>query len=129
MTENKEMVKVEEQNSWEETFENEKWMCPAVNVHETEDDYVLVANMPGVSKENVKIKVADDRLILMGKSERSEFDGRYILRESGEANYYRTFRLLEGIDQEKINAEFANGQLTVKLAKHERVKPREIKIV
>ena len=56
MAETKEYTKVEESNSWEYALENESWIAPLVDIYETDDDYVLIANMPGVNREDVKIK-------------------------------------------------------------------------
>jgi HSP20 family molecular chaperone IbpA len=52
----------------------------------------------------------------------------YVLRESPVSNYYRKFNLSDSVQIEKIEAELADGQLKVTLPKHERVKPRVIKI-
>lgn len=131
MVQNKELVKVEESKvkSWEEALEKQSWFAPLVDIYETENDYVLIANMPGVSKDNVKIKLEEGNLVIMGRVNYEDMINRqYVLNESELGNYYRKFKLSDSIDESKIEAKFENGQLSVMLTKHDRVKPRTIDI-
>ena len=129
MLENNQAVVVKETSSWEEALEREKWVTPTVDIYETEDEFVLHTSMPGVSKENVKIKVEDDSLVLMGRINYEEAKSRkYILRESRIGNFYRKFKISDSIDIEKIDAELDNGKMVVVLPKNERAKPRSIEI-
>ena len=129
MTENKEMVKVEESKSWEEALAKESWIAPVVDIYETQDDYILRANMPGVGKDNVKIKLEDGNLILMGRVDYNELLGKkYVMRESELGNFYRKFKISDSVDESKLDAKLNNGQLVIQLPKHERVKPRTIEI-
>lgn len=125
----KEEEKVQTVNSWDFAFQNESWISPAVDIYEDTDNFYLTANMPGVGKENTKIKIDNDNLIIMGRIDYSGVVKRnYIMKESDTANYYRTFRISDGIDSTKLEAKYENGQLMVTLPKHERVKPRVIDI-
>ena len=129
--EDRELVNVEETRTtnWDEALENENWIAPVVDIFETSDDFVLVANMPGVKKENVKIKIEDGSLLIMGKVEYDNLINRnYILNESQTGNFYRKFQISESIDDTKIEARLENGQLVVHLPKHERAKPKNIEI-
>lgn len=129
MTDNKEMVEVKDKKSWDEALENEPWVAPLVDIYETADDYCLTANMPGVSKENVKIKLEEGFLVIMGRVNVDEAKNRkYVLNEIEEGNYYRRFKISESIDEQKIDAKLENGVLNIKLPKHERVKPKSIEI-
>ncbi|MEI7811394.1 MAG: Hsp20/alpha crystallin family protein [Ignavibacteria bacterium] len=115
--------------NWDEALEKECWTAPNVDVYETPDEYVLSANMPGVVKENVKIKYEDNSLIIMGKVEYKELLSRkYILNESQLGNFYRRFKISNSIDDQKISARLENGQLIINLPKHERAKPKDIEI-
>lgn len=128
---NKNLVKVEEQkkNTWEEALETESWVAPLVDIFESENDYTLVANMPGVSKDNVKIKLEDGNLVIMGKINYDEtLNRKFVLNETEIGNYYRKFRISENIDDSKIEAKLENGQLVLNLPKHERAKPKNIQI-
>lgn len=128
MSETKEMVKVQD-NSWEQALEKEAWIAPLVDVFETEDDYYLLTPMPGVIKENVKIKLEDNTLVIMGRIDFDQAVNRnYIIKETETGNYYRRFKLSDAIEQSKIEASLENGILTVRLPKHEYAKPRSIEI-
>lgn len=129
MTDNKEMVEVKQKGSWEEALERESWVAPLVDIYETKEDYRLNAFMPGVTKENVKIKLEEGNLVIMGRINFDETkDRRYVLKETETANYYRRFKVSDGIDESKIDASFENGMLVVELPKHDRIKPRSIEI-
>ncbi|MDP2304256.1 MAG: Hsp20/alpha crystallin family protein [Ignavibacteria bacterium] len=132
MVDNKEMIKVENANtqSWEERLEKEVVYSPAVNVFENSEEYVLIADMPGVEKENIKIKLHKRELTIVGLINFDEAVNRkYVLREISIGNYYRKFNLSDWIDEDNINASYQNGQLRLILPKHERVKPRDIQIL
>jgi len=129
MTENKELIKVDENQNWEEALDTENWISPLVDVFETKDDFILSANMPGVERKNIKLKLEDQNLIIIGKIDyQSKINRNYILQESEIGNYYRKFKIADTIDTSKIEAKFDNGQLSVKLAKSERIKPITINI-
>lgn len=123
------LTNVEEKRSWEEALEKESWVAPLIDIYETNDDYFIVANMPGVSKEDVKIKVEDGDLVIMGRINFSDvLNKKYLLKEIDPSNYYRKFKLSESINEEKIVATLENGRLQINLPKLERVKPRTIEI-
>ena len=129
MLENNQAVAVNESNSWEEALANEKWVTPSVDIYETEDEFVLLSNMPGVSRENVKIKLEDDSLVLMGRIDYEEAkDRKYILNETRIGNFYRKFKISDSVDRDRVDAKLDNGKMVVTLPKHERVKPRSIEI-
>ena len=129
MLENNQSVIVKESNNWEESLENEKWVTPTVDIYETEDEFMLHINLPGVSRENVKIKLEDDSLVIMGRINYEEAKNRkYILSETRIGNFYRKFNISDSVDRERVDAKLDNGQMVVTLPKHERVKPRSIEI-
>jgi HSP20 family protein len=129
MLENNQAVAVNESNSWEEALANEKWVTPTVDIYETEDEFVLLTNMPGVSRENVKIKLENDSLVLMGRINYDEAkDRKYILNESRMGNFYRKFKISDSVDRDRVDAKLDNGKMVVTLPKHEKVKPRSIEI-
>ncbi len=127
----KDVLKLEETkvDNWQEALEKECWVAPVVDIYETTDDYTLVACMPGVSKENVKIKMEDGNLIVMGKVDYDTLlERNYVLNESQIGNFFRKFQISESIDDSRIEAKLENGQLIVNLPKHERAKPKNIEI-
>ena len=130
MSDNKDIVTVKDnEQNWEEVLETESVVAPFVDVYETDDDFHLVANMPGVARDDVKLKLEEESLSIFGKVNYNDLKNRkYILNENEIGNYYRKFRISNSVDETKIEARFENGQLTVKLPKHDRIKPRTIEI-
>ncbi len=129
MTENNEVLEVEEKSTWDEALENESWIAPLADIYETADEYFLVANMPGVTRENIKIKIEKGDLVIMGRVDYAGLANRkYILKETEIGNYYRKFKVSDSVDENNIQATFDNGQLHVNLPKHERIKPKTIEI-
>ena len=129
MTDTKDLVKVDNNASWDEALEKESWIAPMVNIYETENDFHLTAFMPDVKRDDIKIKLEEGSLVLMGRINYEEAVNRkYILNEYTVGNYYRKFKISDTVDESKIEAKFENGVLTVTLPKHDRVKPRTIEI-
>jgi len=129
MSDTKSMVDTAQPKTWDEALEKEAWIAPLVDIYETKDDYFLTAKMPGVIKENVKIKFEEGHLILMGRIDFAEaINRKYVLQETEIGNYYRRFKISDSVDESKIDAKLENGVLSVKLPKHERIKPKTIEI-
>ncbi|MFC2085133.1 Hsp20/alpha crystallin family protein [Bacteroidota bacterium] len=129
MIDNKESIDVQEKTSWEEALEKESWIAPLVDIIETDENHILIANMPGVDKENIRIKIEDDSLIIMGRIEYNQVTiNKYVLKETEGGNYYRKFNISDSVDEGRIEAKFEGGQLILTLPKHERVKPKTISI-
>lgn len=129
MTDTKDLVKVESNSSWDEALEKESWIAPMVNIYETDDDFHMEAFMPDVDRDKIKVKLEEGSLVIMGRINYDEaINRKYILNEYTVGNYYRKFRISDSIDNNKIEAKFENGVLSVKLPKHDRVKPRTIEI-
>lgn len=117
------------ESNWDEALKNEIWIAPFVNLHETDHDFSLSVFMPGVSKENIKLKVEDETIIIMARRTYTQYLRHdYILKEFDLGNYYRRFRIADTVDITKIEAEYNDGVLVINLPKHERVKPRNINI-
>ena len=129
MTEHKEKIDSDEDKSWEDALENESWINPVVDIFETDEEFCLLAQLPGVEKNNMKIKLEDGNLLVMGRINYEEAINReYTLKESETGNYFRKFKLSDLVDQQRINANYENGLLKVTLPKKERVKPKDIDI-
>ena len=82
--ENKEMVPVKEMgtNFINELLDTQNYISPLVNIYETDDEFVLTANMPGVVRDNVKVRVEDDILNMFGAIQFEEAINRnYIFNE------------------------------------------------
>ncbi len=103
---------------------------PKVDVKEEENRYVLEAELPGITEKDVDVKVEDNLLTISSakKDEKSEENGRFLIRERHSSSFSRSFVLPKDVDAEKINGTFADGVLSLILEKKPEAKPREIKI-
>jgi len=127
-----------EQTSMERRPDNETQMdrarsnsvyTPNVDVLESPEELILVADLPGSSSSDIDVRYEDGELTIHGKvGERSPGEARALLREYGVGHFNRTFTIDEQVDAEKISAEYARGVLTVHLPKVEAAKPRTIKV-
>jgi HSP20 family protein len=109
------------------TRDETRYVAPPVDIYETEDGLMVVADLPGVSKEDVDIRVEDSILTIKGRTDYQP--QAHLLRgEFGLEGYYRQFQLSDEVDQARISAETKNGVLTIRLPKAEQSKPRQIKV-
>jgi len=100
-----------------------------VDVEEKEDRYILTAQIPGVSKEEIQISVEKDILTLEGSySYQRDENASYLLSERSAGEFKRTFRLPSMVEVEKIEARIADGILTLEIPKPAAILPRTIKI-
>ncbi len=101
---------------------------PVSEIEETENHYLVSVDLPGVSKDEVKIEVANERLLISGerKSERADAKARTYGRVYG--RFEKAFALPKNIDTEKIEANFENGVLELSVPKAEAARPRTIEI-
>ncbi|MEJ5349502.1 MAG: Hsp20/alpha crystallin family protein [Desulfosoma sp.] len=111
-----------------ETTRNIPVYMPAVDILETEEALTLVADMPGVSPENVDIDIRDDQLTIRGTVTLEGEGETVLLREYGVGDYFRQFTLGRIIDQSKIEASMKNGVLTLTLPKVDKAKPRKVEV-
>ncbi|HEY2989014.1 MAG TPA: Hsp20/alpha crystallin family protein [Candidatus Binatia bacterium] len=111
----------------ETTHSRERTLTPPVDIYETPDGLVVLADLPGVSKEGLDVRVENDILTIRGTSS-DGLPGEPIYREFELANYFRQFELSEKVDQNKITAELKHGVLTLKLPKAEEAKPKKIEV-
>jgi HSP20 family protein len=109
------------------TREESRVLAPPVDIFETPDALIVIADLPGVSKETVEIRVENDLLTIKGAGVTAG-KGDTIRQEFELRDYYRQFQLGEQIDQEKIAADMKHGVLTVRMPKVEKVKPRKIEV-
>jgi HSP20 family protein len=103
---------------------------PAVDVFEDSDTVKIVAELPGVKPEDVKLSLEGNTLTIRGEKkqqaeERSERVHRY---ERSYGSFERAFVLPSTVDGEKISADYRDGVLTVTVPKAERARPREIPV-
>jgi HSP20 family protein len=111
----------------EDTRARELYAQPPVDIYETDKELVLMADMPGVSKEDLQVRVDDDLLTIQGKAKHL-VPGDPVYREIELTGFYRQFEIIEGIEVDKIDAELKNGVLSLHLAKMEKPQPKEIEV-
>jgi HSP20 family protein len=104
-------------------------ILPPVDIYETEEGYVVHADMPAVDREHIEVTLDNGELLISGTiddGERNRDDLKY--SEYRLNNYQRRFRVGNDIDGERISAGLEDGVLTIHLPKKEEVKPRKIEI-
>lgn len=106
-----------------------RWI-PAMDVVETDEHFVLRADLPGVSEDGVSIELDDNVLTISGerKSEHEERREGYYRVERASGSFSRSLTLPEGVDPEAVQANFDNGVLEVRIPKPEQQKPRKVQI-
>ena len=92
---------------------------PKVDVTETKNEFSISAELPGIDDKDIDVTLDDGTLTLKGekKVEKEDKQGEFYSRERSYGSFQRTFKVPETIDQNKINASFNKGILTVKLPK------------
>jgi HSP20 family protein len=102
----------------------------AVDMVETNDQLVVKASVPGVKPEDLDVTVQGETLTIRGeaKEESEGQQGRYYVRERRQGSFSRTVTLPYPIQNDKVEASFENGVLTLTLPRAESVKPRAIKV-
>ena len=106
-----------------------RWI-PAMDLVETDDHFVLRADLPGLSEEDVKLEVQDNVLTLSGErrfEHEAKKDGFYRV-ERGSGSFTRSLTLPDGVNLEAIAASFDRGVLEVRIPKPEERKPRRVEI-
>lgn len=103
---------------------------PAVDVKETGNSFVLTADIPGLTKKDIKVNVANGKLSISGERtyETDQENDNYHYRERRFGTFDRSFKLPDTVDEEKISASFKNGILIVALPKHANILPKEREI-
>ena len=93
--------------------------APAMDVAEKDKEYEITAELPGMDEKNVEIKLSNRTLTIKGekKDEKEEREKDYYLSERRYGSFQRSFQVPDGVDAEKIEANFAKGVLTVRLPK------------
>ncbi len=101
---------------------------PVSSIYEEEGRIVLRLEMPGVRKEGLEINVEQNQLMISGRRPEPQPEGRYLVKERIDGDFYQVYTLDETIDREKIDASLNGGVLTVRLNLREEEKPRRIEV-
>jgi HSP20 family protein len=106
-----------------------RWV-PAMDLVETDEHFVLRADLPGVSEEDVKIEL-DERVLTVSGERKSDHETKkegYYRVERSFGAFSRSLTLPQGVDAEAVSASFSNGVLEVRIPKPAAAKPRRIAI-
>ncbi len=111
----------------EETRSDGPYLSPPVDIYEQEDVLKVIADLPGVDKESVDVRVDDNILTIQGKA-KDDTRGSAVYREYELGRFFRQFELSDEVDPEKISADLKHGVLTLVLPKAEKAKPKQITV-
>lgn len=123
-------------NFFEDFFDNrlgereEMQISPRVNIEENENEWTISAELPGVTKDDIKVNFQDGILTLSGekKLEKEEKDKNYHRIERSYGKFSRSLRITNSIVVDKIDAQFKDGILSITLPKAEEAKPKLIDV-
>ena len=103
---------------------------PQIDVRESDNDYVIQAELPGIDEKDIDLLLANDVLTLRGekKAESKEEKEGYLLNERVFGSFERSFRLPSSVEKDRVAAKFKNGVLTVTLPKSEKARNQTKKI-
>jgi HSP20 family protein len=110
--------------------ETENSIRLALDVHETEDAYIVAANVPGVLVDDIDIRLHDNVLSISAETvyENEEEQRRALIQERTYGKFNRSLRFPVPVNNEAIEADYGDGVLTVTIPKSEEVKPRRIEV-
>ncbi len=115
---------------WRARSEGGQMVSPAVDISESDDALLVHAELPGLTKQDVKITIEEGVLTIAGEKrfvkEENKHDYHRVERRYG--TFHRSFSLPSGVDTQKAEAQFQDGVLTIKLPKSESAKPRTLEI-
>ena len=116
--------------SWTERPTSTSAWTPNVDIFENENELIVKAELPGVDPKDVELNVEKNVLRISGERtlEFEEQKENYHRVERAHGSFSRSFSLPQLVDDSKIEAEYKDGVLTVHVPKHEKAKPRQIKI-
>jgi len=107
-------------------------VIPAIDIKEKSDRYVVHADVPGVTQDDIEVSVSDGILTINAETENEteekDDDDRVIRRERNYGKYVRSITLGTEVNEDKVKATYKNGVLTLELPKAEATKPKRIKV-
>jgi len=110
-----------------EKIQSRPLAAPVVDIYENADELLVVADLPGVTKDQLVINLEKGQLTIDARRE-DAVSGTRLAAEYRALDYRRTFLVPQGIDTEKISADLNHGVLKVHLPKSASLKPRQIHI-
>lgn len=105
----------------------EQYLTPAVDIYENGDGLTVVADLPGVAREGLDVRVQEGVLTIQGRAQHPA-KGNLVYQEFPLPGYFRQFQLADTVDAAGITAELKHGVLTLFLPRAERAKPKQIEV-
>jgi HSP20 family molecular chaperone IbpA len=105
----------------------ERYVTPSVDIYETPEKLVVMADVPAVTDDHLDVQVDNHILTIHGQASHT-LAGTSMYREYELVNYFRQFELSDKVDTGKITADLKHGVLTLSLPKAEKAKPRQIAV-
>lgn len=104
--------------------------APSVDIAETAEEFQIKAELPDVKKEDVKINIEDGVLRISGerRQEKEEQGKKWHRVERTYGSFLRTFTLPANVDDSKVQAEYKDGMLTLRLPKSAQAKPKSVEV-
>ena len=101
-------------------YNNNNW-TPSVDINESSDTFMITADLPGIKKSDIKVKIETNVLILNAerKIDKTNINEKYHFSERRSGTFSRSFKLPESVKKEKITADFDNGVLSIIIPKAE----------
>ena len=128
MSDNKQMTR-NGAGSGSEQEQQQRAALPAIDVFEDASGITLLADMPGVHKEQLELKVEGDALLIEGGVQQPTPDGlEAVYAEVRVPRYRRSFTLSRELDTARIDANLKDGVLTLRIPKHSHAQPRRIAV-
>jgi HSP20 family protein len=115
---------------WQNTESHTEVSRMPIDVTETDDNYTVVADLPGLTSDEIDVNFHDGVLTINGEIHQQTVDenNRVLVRERTYGKFKRRIKLPTPIDVDNISATYNDGVLTLDLSKVERAKPRQIQI-
>ena len=104
---------------------------PAIDIKESENEYTIIADLPGFDKSNINLSIDEGYLTIKASEEKvDDSNGRYMLKERNMRNYSRTFSLPDNALDSKVSAKYTNGTLSITIPKSKKINKnvKQIKI-
>ena len=111
----------------DKSFEVGDWM-PTVDISETDDAFVVKAELPGVDKNDVSVKIENGILTIKGEKKTETKDKKKHRIECSYGSFVRSFTLPQATKSNSIEAKYKNGILNLTIPKSEEIKPKEIEV-
>lgn len=124
---------MKDMDHWFDSFFNNSRKVPSVDIREGKDSYTIRASIAGYDEDAIKVYVEDHILHISGeeKEENKEKDKenkKYIVKERKVTSFERSFSLPEDADEEKLEARYAKGILSIEIPKKVKAEPKKIEV-